>query len=807
MRMDLRGRLVWCMSAGLAIMGEAAFSGITTAHAQGRRLSSQAMLSEVIDLDEPEGAAKKHLVQVQAALADQQWGEAFAAIEQLTTAYGPQVIQLTESAPSDLPGVGGVTRYVNVRDYCHRLIAALPPDGLASYRQRVDAQCSRWYYAGLGKRDPGLLLKIVEQAFCSTWGDDALNALAEFALERGDFASARLSWAQIIPAADWEQIIAAMRPEETSAATTYWERTVPEQWRQVTRAADLPAGRSAWLAFPSTELDVGEIYSRLVLVSILEGAFDRAAVEMKALPAFPAAKGRLGGRQVELAEMLTALRDASPQWTRPERSLDWTTFAGNAARNDQQRSGIDVGALAWFESLGDSPQAGGGSPAIGMFGPRRIAEENNGLLSYHPLVWRDVVLLSKTDEILAFNLRTGKPAWGESSTIFRDEEEPVPAYRRTSSLGAPRFTMTIHNNKLYARLGRPETSEGSDSNSHDRPGYLVCLDLASQGRLIWKVAPPDEKWAFEGSPVASGGDLFVAMRHSDVRPQVHVACLDAQTGGIKWRRMIAAAETPGLGQMPEITHNLLTLVEDTLYVNTNLGAIAAVSARDGWVRWIASYARSQPTSYSRPATNYYRDLNPCVYYQGKVIAAPADCEEIIALDAGTGELLWSAPELAKTIHLLGVGHGNLIASGEQLWWINAQTGKKMKQFPEGPQPQGYGRGILAGDQIYWPTRDRLYIFNQASYQMEREDLLVAKAPTGTTAVTGGNLVIADGYLLIAGTNKLFCLSEFSRVPEQAGAAPRASSLSPQVSLSGGPGRSHLLENAGGPPALRAAAGQ
>jgi len=762
--------------------------GTASALAQGRVFSSQVMLSDVVDLDQPDGAAKKHMAQVQATLADQQWSEAFAAIEQLTVAYGPQVVQLTEALPGDLPGVSGVTRYVTIRDYCHRLIASLPVEGLSTYRQRVDAQAARWYQEGVARRDPGSLSNIVEQAFCSTWGDDALNGLAELALENGDFTSARLYWAQIIPAADWERIVAAMRPPTTSVAASQWENTVPEQWKQVTRDADLAAGRSAWLAYPSTDLDVGEVYARLVLVSILEGSFDRAAVELKALSLFPSAKGRLGGRQVDLAEMLTLLRDAGQHWTPPEIAADWTTFAGNASRNGTQREGIDVGALAWFESLGDAPQAGGGAPVIGMYGPRRIAEENNGLLSYHPLVWRNLVLLNRADEIVAFNLRTGKPAWGDSSTIFEEEDQPASPYRRTTSLGAPRFTMTVHDGKLYARMGRPETSESIEPIGSDRPGRLVCIDLAAQGRLVWKIEPSEDKWAFEGSPVTNGSDVFVAMRRSDVRPQAHVACFDAQTGRLKWRRMIAAAETPALGQMPEITHNLLTLVQNTLYVNTNLGAIAAVSAEDGWVRWIARYARAQPTSYSQPASNFYRDLNPCVYYQGKIVAAPADCEEILALDAGTGELLWSAPELAKTVHLLGVGNGNLIASGDRLWWINAQTGKKVGQFPEGPQPQGYGRGILAGDQVYWPTRDRLYILNQTVdkegyVQLEREDLLVAKAPTGTTAITGGNLVIADGHLLIAGTNKLFCLSQFSRLPEQTGSAARASSFffSPQVS--------------------------
>ena len=43
------------------------------------------------------------------------------------------------------------------------------------------------------------------------------------------------------------------------------------------------------------------------------------------------------------------------------------------------------------------------------------------------------------------------------------------------------------------------------------------------GRLLWKIAPDDDKWAFEGAPLAEGTDVYVAMRKSDVRPQAHVA--------------------------------------------------------------------------------------------------------------------------------------------------------------------------------------------------------------------------------------------------------------------------------------------
>ena len=78
-----------------------------------------------------------------------------------------------------------------------------------------------------------------------------------------------------------------------------------------------------------------------------------------------------------------------------------------------------------------------------------------------------------------------------------------------------------------------------------RSGYLVCLDLAAEGRLVWRLPDKssaddqkwaqDEKWSFEGSPLVAGGDVYVAMRKSDVRPQAYVACFDVETGRRRWR--------------------------------------------------------------------------------------------------------------------------------------------------------------------------------------------------------------------------------------------------------------------------------
>jgi outer membrane protein assembly factor BamB len=266
----------------------------------------------------------------------------------------------------------------------------------------------------------------------------------------------------------------------------------------------------------------------------------------------------------------------------------------------------------------------------------------------------------------------------------------------------------------------------------------------------------------EGVPLAADGRLYVALRQRDgVRTQSHVAAFDTKRGELVWQRFVAAAESFSQGPTVEYTHNLLSLAEGILYLNTNFGVVAAVRARDGQVQWVTRYPQVAPDAPEfetiRRASG--RDLNPCLVHRGLVLAAPSDCDRVFALDAATGRKIWdTSPGTAADIqHLLGVGFGNLIASGSRLVWIDVQTGEIKASFPaQGDDAlRGYGRGILAGNQVYWPTRDQIYVFDQRGPQQTRQPIDLA--PLG---LTGGNLVIARDVLLIAAASQLSAFNTF-----------------------------------------------
>jgi len=709
-------------------------------------------LSETVQLDRADGNAIKALGQAKAYLADMQFNEGINTLIQAMETSGGRLVAVTPR------------RYIPLRDACQLQLTSLPREALAAYRRRVDPEAKRLYEEGLTRRDRRRLLDLLDRFLASSWADDALNVLGEMALESGDPAAARSFWERIVPA------VSVAHPPSQSVAHPPSGLLGPgtaEGGRSTTHGGE--GGRSPannaerepliWLGVPDTELDLAAVRARLVLASIVEGSASHAADELARFTKLHAnARGWLGGRETNYAEALSTLLAESARWPRQAPSRDWPTFAGSPARNGIARKPADVAGAVWRVPLVERPAQGKAVVRQGG-GPARVAEDPQSPLSFFPVVVGNRVFVNRGNrEILALDLATGRPAWGKTAVIFRDdtEEDLAKDSRAAEPLGIGRCTATVFGDRLYARMGPAVTSRPHDAPASGSDGYLVCLDLASEGKLAWK-ATPDPGWAFEGSPVADAESVYVAMRRGEIQPQAYVASLDAQSGRLRWRQFLCAADTPARGAMAEITHNLVTLHRDTLYMNTNMGAVAALNTWDGRLRWVSLYPRDVKGNLAKPPAHACRDLTPCLYDRGRLFVAPADARSVFAFDAASGHLLWqSGPELDDVVHLLGVSGDWLIASGRRLFWISLkepEQGRVRHVWPDGAASLGYGRGVLAGDCVLWPTREKIYRFVQATGRLEKAFDL---PPRGCV---GGNLLAARGRLLIATPDELVAIGE------------------------------------------------
>ncbi|HUG90227.1 MAG TPA: PQQ-binding-like beta-propeller repeat protein [Planctomycetaceae bacterium] len=714
----------WLRSLLVAVVASA---GVTI-HAQDQH-PSQRRFRESIALETSAVVVKK-LASVGEYLADGQIDEAVEILRDISAASGDTLVPVE-------PG-----RYVNASHYGHLLVAGLPPEALAAYRQRVDGWARQWFEEGRSRRDEALLRRVVAQAFTSSFGDDALWLLGEWAWDRGELSSARAYWTQMLPL-PLDQPVAPGRP--------------------------LPV-----LRYPDAGRSQAEILARLVLVSIVEGDRERATDELAVFRTRHAAsEGELAGRHGRLAEILEAVLGEARTWQVPVSVAQYQTFAANPRRNGAvPQSGLDVGHVLWSDTL---------PPERWMTENPRPALRPDPPLRLFPVVSGDMLLASDGQRVYHWKLRAAEPTpvWpaGErGAVLFPDVPGAASGgYMSSRVIGVPRHTLTVHNDRLYAKLGSPIAGRAADE-VHQFPSSLVCLDLSpeKQGKRVWEVASdellPDEPgWLFEGSPVADSGRVYVALRRNHPDARLRIACLEAESGRPIWNRHVGSSVFEVGDKHNLMSHQLLTLGENAVFYSTDMGAIVALDVRDGRPLWVVTYESQKPADVELLNDHLRNGLTPCLYHRGLVVAAPNDFGGVLAIDAETGLVRWEQRPFPDRIrHLLGVGRGKVIVSGNSLWGLDLWTGRFRppdgwgEPAEQNPQMWGYGQGLLLGDEVLFPKRDEIDVRDQATGRRNR----LIRLKEHDRAATGGNLAVAGRHLIVAEPNRIVVFSDTSGLLDQ-----------------------------------------
>ena len=654
------------------------------------------------------------------------------------TALGPDIEQGGPPVATDL--------YVNVGEYAQRRIAALPVEALRVYRDRIDGEAGHLFRIGSESLDPEPLRRIVETLFCSTWGDDAAELLADLSFQDGRFDEALTLYRRLAPADGTPQ----------------------------------PPGST----YPDPDVDLARVAAKALLCRAAMADTPEPSDLERFEASYPEARGRLAGRDDAYAEIVRkaliedGLRHADAQDER------WSTFAGSPARTKLVPDPIDPGTLVWSiplrTPLDPSSNINAVPPRFGL-GPT----VEDGPPPFFPVLLGDELLLTDGREVLGYPLDGG---------IDDGRTAPEPSWRVSFGDGAPtaarptfgieRHTITVHGDLIFARLG-PLGIEVRGRNAASAPSTsVVAIDRRSAGAIRWRRTPeqvmgvpPDAfggpgmgtQLAFGGAPLADDHGVYITLLKPGAQSLTWAACLEPRTGATRWLRFVCAGTTrtfaredgfrnQGLIFNPDLGHRLLTLGGSTLYYQTDLGALAAIDARSGRLKWLATYPRDLGTPGGTPGDAGH---NPAMIAGDLVIVAPEDSDLVLAFRRSSGTLAWAAEPGGRVAHLLGVGEGNVVATGDSVWTIDAANGALRSRWPEGRSvEQGHGRGLLAGGEIYWPTRDRLYILDQGTgLPVERPPIMLRER----FGCGGGNLVAGDGYLAIAERERLLVFCKDSRM--------------------------------------------
>lgn len=663
--------------------------------------------------------AREHIV-------EGQWEPAVSILQELIDSSGDTLVSVE-------PG-----RYWNTADYCHLLISHFPTTGVEAYRNRVDTRAKEWFESGQRALDETLLLRVVNSAFNSSVGDDALWLLGELAFERGQFALARQYWTLLVPSLG-PNTSDADEPDNTENAVSK---------------------RLGYLTHPDPSASREAVLARLVLCSIFEGDRLRAQSELAVCrEQFPEATGTIAGRTGNLTDVLANVLDESEQWKVSETVARVSVAPGGGSnRGGQPKPTPEVDQLIWRRAL----------PPNRFEGPSsRTALSTENPSPYFPLADNNAVFVCGPDSVFAFDLATGRPKWpiddNDEGRIFTNIlERPVTPH--LPSAGLAWYALCLSEGRLYARMGPPVMRRSR--NEGNTFSEIVGLDIARrEGELVFHVtsdvldpdaeSPEAASFSFEGTPLVSDGRVYVSARRGFPEDETIVACFDAESSRLLWRRRVCASLKSASDRFNLIGQNLLTLGDGRLFLATGTGAIAALDAENGRLLWVVTYQPNDSESANELSDPRRHGLAPCLFHRGVVYAAPDDSNLLLALDATTGQPVWRQPFPDRVLQIVGVVDSRLILCGQSVWAVDSGTGHPA--WPErigfaDPAGRSYGRPALSHDFLYWPTHDEILRIDHRTGRLAGRILL--REDFGQS---GGNLVIADGKLLIAKPNGLIAL--------------------------------------------------
>jgi outer membrane protein assembly factor BamB len=663
-----------------------------------------------------------------------------------------ELLQTIVESPSANLVSFGPGRAISAAHLARIAMVKMPAAELVEYRKRLEPRARGWLEEGTRNRQPNLLIRVVEEAFCTKSSLDALVRLGDWAFERGAFAEAEAWWRLIEPLQESDSGEAALRYPDADK-----EIVVRAKAKQL--LAQLFAGHRDWQ----------QQYE----------AFAKA---------YPSRKGDLAGRSGTYAQILaTVARDRTTISSQVE---DWPTFAGSQDRQAVAQGEADLlprlakmsrAGPKWVFDLARRRQGNPSADEIARGGELDAARS----LAFYPAVVGNTAIVADSRYVTAFDLTTGKV---RELFDLAKTTGGVPARLPMPAPADLRFSVTVAEGSVYARLGTPTVRDVRTMEKRPRPGeplvdagesvlVALSLDAARKDAFRWQVRAIDaerKQYAvFEGAPIVSQGRVCIAASRFEsdkLITALHCYPSDPEDSSpaLLWRtdvcetRELLPARSEAASHLKQRTrHHLLTLAGGRVLYCSHSGTIVCVDLLTGKRVWAFRYPRKDlRTPEDDPI---FRDLAPPLFAEGRVYVAPEDCDSAYCLDIDTGAVLWEREKL-DVVHLVGVGDGRLIFSTYRsvqqgglvaggLRAVDAETGSDKLGWSlpdDGGGLLPYGRPLLVGDLVLWPTLRApfgVFAVQQKDGQQPDNPALLHRVPSGNVLYAGGRLLVTDRQAL------------------------------------------------------------
>ncbi len=505
--------------------------------------------------------------------------------------------------------------------------------------------------------------------------------------------------------------------------------------------------RVAELFYPTTE--AADAIERAVALSLEDGDFSFARQWLTRL----VADHPLRADRHERWRALLAAADEIGRTAAGDESIFGgnITLARDAQRRDYRVSRALPEAMLWkaTELQGTTLlEVGGGDPLNDPSSANARALLGGRLNAFEPIVAGGNVIIHDHRTTWAIDPeRPDQPSWEYSLAAHKDDPSAPGQPWVSEDEPPPQFTSTAWGGRVFVHLERrPPDRFGADP-SHPPASVMACLDLAS-GRSIWTTdlaswAIEFEEAKLDGAPIVVRDKVVAVARRR--KPFGFEACyligMGLEDGRILFATHLGEAATGGLGyRRATITHP--SADGDLIFVHTNLGTIAAVSASSGAVWWLREYEPSGGASttgagVSRggPQARSWQ-YQPSMVWRDCVVAAPLDSDQVFVADQVSGRIVAEIPaaELKNPDMLIGIRGDRLYCVGTSVVCFDLAKKRVVwdRVLPDGELS---GRAAISSEGVFVPTTNALLQFP-----------LDGGSPrvNAWTVPAGGNIVITSG---------------------------------------------------------------
>lgn len=630
--------------------------------------------------------AEQALARVAQLEADGQWVEAAARLQQVSRDFGRHVI-------ADGPG-----RYVSICEAVGRRISEWPSDGLAAYRTAFEPAARNALTTARRAGDIADLLAVGDEFFATRSGAEAMDLAAQFAMERGQFNSAR----------QWLDQLLAHHPDRVELGAMWRAKSAV----CVARLGDLSRLTALAEAHPAER----------------PGASVRWAGREQSLGEF--ARGSLREIQGSHAEGSELLRAASEKTTT-------SIFCGAAHRRARFACRAAAEAVLWkFTAFGhqdetsDFAERSAGEPAYEDSYSRGL--QTGLLLSMMPVEGGGLIYVQDGRSVWAVDSRDASRAVWMFEASSRDaaasawlHDESVPPLhtllyagdsQTTRGAASPNARGGATEGRVYAHVEGKQKDIGEDAVAQATSGVaLVCLDARS-GAMVWRndlesLGTAFEDASLDGAPILHDGDLYVVGRRR--KSFGFEACfllrLNAEDGQLLDMIHVGEAATGSYGyRRATIGHPAAEA--DRVFVQSNLGSIAAYASQRGRLIWIHTYESvldkdsemTWPDRVGRPVRSW--SYQPVVCWRDAIICMPLDSTDVLILSQEDGRLIRriSGDAIERPEMILGVSEDRMYLVGSDVVCYDLAAGRVAWQRPL-DTGQLLGRGALTDTGLLIPT--------------------------------------------------------------------------------------------------------